>query len=275
MPKLPDIEPSFNNVDYQLKEVTPEDREVWQILFTRQMELIKNLHSEGLISDRFLAGVDYLGLTDEFPGFLKMDQFLRSFGWQLQTTPVIYMNKYEWFNSFANHVFPTTWYIRTKDELDFTPNPDIFHDRYGHWPFLVTPDYMACVDGFGRAYERALVLSAGDLPRQETYIAALGQLWWFGFGEFTFIHEDGKNKVFAPGLVSSRGELLHSLSPSAELIPFDLLAIIQEPPAKAAFHNRYFVLESVEQLSGVLGDFPHNIDQLLAQNPELDIRHLL
>src|SRR5258706_16150826 len=95
-----------------LHEPTPEDREAWRILFTRQLELIRELYAQGKISRRFMDGIEALGLTQDFPDYQKLNQYLEAFGWKLDETNVVYMNKHEWFGAFEKGIFPTTWYIR-------------------------------------------------------------------------------------------------------------------------------------------------------------------
>jgi hypothetical protein len=40
--------------------------------------------------------------------------------------------------------FMVTDYIRAWDGLDFTPEPDMFHDIFGHLPLMTLPPYTHC-----------------------------------------------------------------------------------------------------------------------------------
>jgi phenylalanine-4-hydroxylase len=75
-------------------------------------------------------------------------------GWRLQRTPIRYSDAVPWYRQFARKVFLITNYMRTWEELDFTPEPDMFHDMFGHLPFMVLPAYTALQEIFGPAFLR-------------------------------------------------------------------------------------------------------------------------
>jgi phenylalanine-4-hydroxylase len=43
------------------------------------------------------------------------------------------------FAHLAGRCFPSTCFIRRRDQLDYIQEPDVFHDICGHVPLLMNP----------------------------------------------------------------------------------------------------------------------------------------
>jgi phenylalanine-4-hydroxylase len=214
--------------------VYPEgDHETWNFLFRRQMELLP-----GRASDSFLEGVQKLGLSDDgIPKLRDLSRVLdRATGWQVARIPGL-LHERDFFRLLSERKFPSTDYIRGKEELDYTPAPDMFHDIFGHMPTLTQPDFADFYQLFGRA-----ALDAQGRDRQ-----SLERFHWFTV-EFGLIREESGLGIFGAGIMSSKGEVLHALSDEVEHRDFSPEAVINQDYDVWHLQPILFVLESFEQL---------------------------
>ncbi len=207
-----------------------EDHETWSKLYARQLPMI-----EGVTCADFRVGFPKLGLDPlRLPNQAEMSARLQALtGWTLVNAQNGYLGATEWFEHLAERRFPVTDYIRRPHELDFTPNPDLFHEYFGHLAFFTDQYFADSAEMFGHLY-----LSAQS-ERQQLEIA---RLWWFTT-EFGLIRENGELKILGAGLYSSPGELQNALKPETPRLPFDIRRVAETPGAAYAMHTHYFVLD--------------------------------
>jgi phenylalanine-4-hydroxylase len=82
-----------------------------------------------------LDGYQVIGLRDDrLPDLAAISALLGPrTGWN--TTPVSgFLPAEAFFEMLAARMFPTTTWLRGRDSLEYTPEPDIFHDVFGHVP---------------------------------------------------------------------------------------------------------------------------------------------
>lgn len=209
-----------------------EDQESWRFLFERQMRLLP-----GRAGAAYLAGVDKLGMTpDRIPALADLSRALqRETGWQVARIPGL-LHERDFFTLLSRRQFPSTDYIRGKDELDYTPAPDLFHDIFGHMPMLTQPDFADFYQLFGQA-----ALNAEGQDR-----VSLERLHWFTV-EFGLIRDPDEIRIFGAGVLSSKEEVRHALD-GAEQRPFSIDAVIGQDYEVWHLQPILFVLESFDQL---------------------------
>ncbi|HIH41764.1 TPA: hypothetical protein HA239_05115 [Candidatus Woesearchaeota archaeon] len=137
-----------------------------------------------------------------------------------------------------------TDYMRTWEELDFTPEPDMFHDIFGHLPFMTLKQYTAIQDMFAPAFIRA------TLEEQEN----IKRLAWFST-EFGLIKENGEVKIFGAGIMSSKGEIENVVSGKVPILPFTIENVLKRNKAIYSFNKELFIFNSVEELKQELGKY--------------------
>ena len=215
-------------------DYTPEDHEVWSLLCARRLQ---DLRVRG--SRLFLEGAEAIGLSaDRVPDLSDVNARLAArTGWA--AVPVKgFVPAAQFFASLAARRFPTTVTVRPKSELDYLPEPDIFHDVFGHVPLHAHPHFADFLQGFGR-------LAAAARTEQDVTRAA--RLFWFTV-EFGLIREEGREKVYGSGLVSSHADCAHALGPGCDRRPFDLDAVMAQPFEIDRLQDVLFVIESFGQL---------------------------
>ena len=213
----------------------------WQMLYEKQFPQVQQ-HASQL----WLEGIDLLNLAPQrIPDFDELSERLQALvGWEMVSTDVIFSDGQDWFEHLARRQFLITEYIRERKDLDYTPLPDIWHDTFGHLPWMANPRYADYIERFAH---HALKFS-----KQER--KSLGSMWWYTI-EFGFMMEHGEMKAFGAGLMSSPGELMNALSDNVQKIPYSLEAFEQIDPSPHEMHKKLFVLDSFDQLEQSVEDW--------------------
>ena len=213
---------------------TAEDHLVWQTLYARRMETLSLTGSAV-----FLEGATTIGLgPDEVPDLSRVNARLAArTGWN--AVPVSgFLPAKEFFACLAERRFPTTVTIRSMAQLDYLPEPDIFHDVFGHVPLHAHPVFADFLQRFGQAASRAVT---------EEQVEAMARLFWFTV-EFGLVREAGMVKVYGSGLISSHGDAANALGPTCDRRPFSLEAVLAQPFQIDRLQDVLFVVDDYAQL---------------------------
>jgi phenylalanine-4-hydroxylase len=216
------------------KQFSEADSAIWHTLYERQWP-----HVQQHATQIWLEGIEKIGLTAErIPDFSEMSaQLYKLVGWELVSTNEQYSSGQDWFEALARKQFLITEYIRNANALDYTPLPDIFHDAFGHLPFMANQRYADYIHRFA--------LAAVQYTPEER--KSLGSLWWYTI-EFGFLHENEGLKALGAGLMSSVAELERAYASQVERLPYSLTAFEQIDPSPHQFHQKLFILDSPDQL---------------------------
>jgi len=233
IPQELDADPQIgDDIDYP--DYPASDHETWRLLVERQMEQLP-----GRACNAYMAGQETLQIEpDRIPDLATLSRRLEDqTGWTVANVPGLIHEK-DFFTLLSERKFPSTNYVRGRDELDYTPAPDCFHDMFGHMPMLTQPDFADFYQLFGQA---ALTAEGADRPRLERF-------HWFTV-EFGLIREQGERRIFGAGIVSSNEEVTHALSDEVTLHAFDPEHIVEKDDYEVYnLQDELFVLDSFEQL---------------------------
>ena len=261
---------------------TPEDHEVWKILYARQQEVLK-----GRASDEFLRTQREMGMSpDQIPKFQDINKLLMdATGWQLIGVEGL-LPELDFFEHLANRRFPVTWWIRRMDQLDYLSEPDLFHDLFGHVPLLMNPVFANYMAAYGRGgvkahgiaeaaraaattvvdgvehFDEAKALSLGS-----DALTNLTRLYWYTV-EFGLIRQADGLRIYGSGIVSSKGESIYSLESDApNRIGCNLERIMRTKYRIDTYQKTYFVIDSYEQLmEATFPDFTPIYQRLAAED---------
>lgn len=230
---------------------TPAKHSVWDRLIERQTRAI-----EGMACEAFRSGLDILRLSKPgIPDLTELNPRLQAAtGWQIVPVPGVIPNE-PFFRHLSERRFPAANFLRSADSLDYSEEPDMFHDLFGHLPMLADPVFADFMVAYGKAGLRAETLGAVDL---------LGRLYLHTV-EFGLVKEHGALRVFGAGLLSSYSEAVHALTgPEVRRIQFDLARVMQSDYLFDEFQRTYFVIKSFEDLLRVTAetDFSPIYDRL-------------
>lgn len=214
---------------------TAEDFQVWKILYDRQ---IGNLPTAATAA--YLEGLDKINFVgDKIPDFNETNEILSKItGWKLAVVPGI-VPDYTFFELMSNRRFPATTWLRKMSELDYLEEPDMFHDVFAHVPLLTNQAFVDFLEALSKI---GLHYCGNDYA-----IELLSRIYWFTV-EFGLIRENGELRIYGAGILSSAGETKYSLSDEPPHHEFDVPTIMMTDFRKDVFQDRYFVIESYEQL---------------------------
>ncbi|HEV7702601.1 MAG TPA: hypothetical protein VGO63_04140 [Candidatus Paceibacterota bacterium] len=221
------------------RKFSDEENEIWRALCERQLKNLK-----GRASKVRQECWDKLEMnTDKMPDFEELNRRLKKLtDWEVVMTNIVYEDSAAWIGSLHDKKLRITDYLRSKDEMEYTPLPDLFHDVFGHVPFLASPQYARIAHKFGRAMVKAKT-------KEEKKI--ISNNWWYSF-EFGLIRENGEIKALGTGLMSSASELQNALSDKVEKLPYDSETVSKTPESPDKMHTKLFVLESLDQIEAIV-----------------------
>lgn len=237
------------NTEQEYAKYTPEDFDVWKLLYERQMQALK-----GAAVAEYFAGIKRVNfVADAIPNFDDTNSLLANYtGWQLVVVPGLIPDM-DFFKLLAQKQFPASTWLRQKSELDYLEEPDMFHDVFGHVPLLTNENVVE--------YLQHLSIIALRYAQHPLAIELMSRIYWFTV-EFGLIRENGALHIYGAGILSSKGETAYSLLDSIpERHPFDVEKILNTPFHKDVYQQEYFVLDSFAQLAACIPE----LDRLMEQ----------
>ena len=211
-----------------------EENKIWETLITRQLAHIKSS-----ACDEYIDGLDKLNLPiNHIPQLNDVSKVLKATtGWQCYPVPAL-IGFGEFFKLLSEKKFPVATFIRTKEELDYLQEPDIFHEIFGHCPLLTNPAFAHFTHTYGK-----LGYAASKEDR-----AYLARLYWFTV-EFGLVDTADGTRVYGGGILSSPGETLYALeSADCEHIPMRPLDALRTPYRIDIMQPIYYMLASFDSL---------------------------
>jgi phenylalanine-4-hydroxylase len=212
-----------------------EEHAIWRLLFERQQRLLVER-----ACGEFLDGLGGLGVAAEgIPDFARLNQILDgATGWRIVAVPGLVPDDV-FFAFLANRRFPSTCFIRRRDQLDYLQEPDVFHDIYGHVPLLMNPVFADYMQAYGEGGLKALRLG---------HLQHLARLYWYTV-EFGLIATPRGLRIYGSGILSSAGESVYCLEdPRPNRIRFALRRVMRTRYRIDDFQQTYFVIDEFQQL---------------------------
>lgn len=267
------IEQPYNNY-------TAQDHSIWRYVMRQNVRYLKKVahhsYTEGLIK----AGIS----IDHIPHMYGMNRILKEIGWAAVAVdgfipPAAFME----FQAYKVLVIAAD--IRSIDQIEYTPAPDIIHEAAGHAPIIADPEYAEYLRYFGEIGSKAFssahnysiyeairhlsilkadpYSSADEIKRAEFDLAELlknadkdsemsrmrNLHWWTV--EYGLVGDLKDPKIYGAGLLSSIGESYSSLKPDVKKLPYTVDAA-----------NQNFDITTRQPQLFVTPNFDHLIDVL-------------
>jgi phenylalanine-4-hydroxylase len=219
--------------DLAIPNYSTEQHETWAMMFERQKRALPNK-----ASSEFLEALDSLQLPEQrIPSLQEVSKKLeQTTGWRLTRVGGLVPEK-EFFECLSQRLFPCTDFIRDREDLEYTPSPDMFHDIFGHCPLITHPDFARFYELYGKA---ALKANPDQLTK-------LQRIYWFSV-EFGLIDNDRGVRIYGSGILSSVGEVSHCLSDQVRRHPFDYAKVENQYYEIYRMQEDLFVIPSFEWL---------------------------
>ena len=229
-----------------------EQHSVWAELVSRVLPEL-----ERRAAREYLEGFQIIGLQrDRLPNLAAISARLGPrTGWS--STPVSgFLPAPAFFEMLANRLFPTTTWLRSRESLEYTPEPDIFHDVFGHVPMHAHPVFADFLAHYGQLCAR--IEDEGILER-------IGRVFWYTV-EFGLIRQDDQVKIYGSGLISSNGECSNVLDRGCAVHPFSLDEVLRTPVKVDEMHHLLFAIESFDEIYEAM----HTLESRINRGSRLD-----
>ena len=210
------------------------DHDLYRRLYERQVAQLP-----GLACEEFIGALPSLGAPATIPRFDALSEKLyRATRWEVVAVPGLIPEE-AFFALLSERRFPITGWIRKPEEFDYVVEPDVFHDLFGHVPMLFDPMFADYMQAYGAGGLKASRLESCEY---------LARLYWYTV-EFGLIATDAGLRAYGAGILSSAGELRHSItSPAPQRLGFDLERIMRTRYKIDSYQATYFVIDSFRQL---------------------------
>jgi len=234
-----------------------EENQIWHELVTRQLKCIKEK-----ACDEYFVGLEKLNLPlDHIPQLNDISTVLKeATGWQCEPVPAL-IGFGKFFQLLSERKFPVATFIRSREEMDYLQEPDIFHEIFGHCPLLTNSDFADYTQAFGQ-----MGLAANKEQR-----VFLARLYWFTV-EFGLLNTPQGVRIYGGGVLSSPSETEYATSDQPlELKTFDMLDVLRTPYRIDIMQPVYFMLNSVSDLKEIRKNSVEDIMALIEQAQELGL----
>lgn len=213
---------------------TEDEHAVWHELITRQMGIV-----EGRVCQEFLDGLDMLKLPQHrIPQPSEVSKVLmEKTGWQIEPVPAL-INFDRFFRLLADRRFPAATFIRTRDEMDYLQEPDIFHEIFGHTAMLTHPAFADFTAAYGKA--------GLDASKEDRVL--LARLYWFTV-EFGLLDSHNGIRSYGGGINSSPGELVYATESDTPVRRrFDVMDALRTPYRIDIYQPVYYILHDLSDM---------------------------
>jgi phenylalanine-4-hydroxylase len=213
---------------------------VWRTLAERQIAAVRR----GMARE-FLEGFDRAGLDPtRLPEHRALSGKLRALcGWRIETVPGLIPVE-DFFALLRDRRFPSPEWIRHPEDLEYTPEPDAFHDLFGHIPQLASEPFTAILSGLADE-------ARGADPQR---LAEIERVYWFTI-EFGLVQQDDVVRAMGAGLASSIAELERALhAEDVRRRPFVLGEACREEFQSDRPQELYLVAPGLERLAASIAD---------------------
>jgi phenylalanine-4-hydroxylase len=234
-----------------------EENIIWQELFTRQIACINDK-----ACDEYHEGLAKLNLpTDRIPQLGEVSKVLKaSTGWECYPVPAL-IGFGEFFRLLSEKKFPVATFIRSREEMDYLQEPDIFHEIFGHCPLLTNSSFANYTEAYGK-------MGLNATKEQRVFLA---RLYWFTI-EFGLLDTPKGLRIYGGGVLSSPGETDYALNNTdVERKPFDILDVLRTPYRIDIMQPIYYMLTKVSDLDEIRKFEVEDIMELVAQAKALGL----
>ena len=154
-------------------------QQIWKTLYLECFEFAKR-HADPAC----VRGLKQLGLSAwEVPTLERVGHALRPVDWRvLGVQGLISPRKFAL--SLAERVLPIVINLRPADKISFSPEPDLFHETFGHACQLFSPAYSAFLQYYGRLSAVAFAVPQDHMRAQFFQLIAAQKAKDFSFYDF-------------------------------------------------------------------------------------------
>ncbi len=214
---------------------------------------------ERYANQHYLEGLKRLQLSPgRIPRLEEINRFMQPLTGFSARAVSGYVPSYVFFDCLSRREFPTTITIRDGAQLEYLPEPDIFHDVGGHVPMHTDPAFAEALVKFGAVAAAAARRATATrdpherLRRLTSNVRAMSRFFWFSV-EFGLMRAaaatGGELKVYGSGLLSSFGEIANAIdAPEVQRHPFQIEWVVNQGFEIDHYQPLLFIVDSFDHL---------------------------
>ncbi|MCS6824065.1 MAG: phenylalanine 4-monooxygenase [Cytophagaceae bacterium] len=230
---------------------TDQEHYIWTSLFVRCLQFLPDTAHKSV-----LEGLNIIGYpTDHIPDFDEINHKLSLHtDWQVVPMEVMVEDS-EFISMLASKRYPCRKWLRSNAQFEAELDEyDMFHDIIGHTPLLIQKPYSEYLTNLGSLALQYL--------KHENILSLLKRVYWHTI-QFGLITDGNTLKTYGAHLLTSPGETSFSMSAGVPKYDHNLDIIHNTPYKKGSYQEKYFVVNSFEQLCNSIDGIKKMIDQIL------------
>lgn len=227
----------MEDLKQEYKNYTEDDFWIWNKLYTEQT---KNLVDKSCYEFKNCLKELEGGMNaKKIAKFTELNKLLKNKnGWSIKVVPGL-ISAEDFFKFLSKKKFCSSTWLRSKSQLKYLSEPDMFHDIYGHIPLLMNKGYSNFTQKLG-----AIGVKYAQYPKA---LAKIQKLYWFTI-EFGMMIREGKYKIYGAGILSSLAESKRIFSRKSDIRDFDLEDVINSDYDITKIQPFYYAIHSFDQL---------------------------
>jgi phenylalanine-4-hydroxylase len=218
-------------------DYTPAHHALFNQLCKNQLQILPDLAHPDYIDYIKQMGFDK---PNGIPKFEDINKKLQAAtGWKIVAVPGLVPDEV-FFGHLANRRFPVTYWLRSPEVAKYLPEPDIFHDLFGHVPMLMNPYIADFIEAYGKGGLKAAKIDGG--------LVKITRLYWYTI-EFGLINTPDGIRIYGAGILSSETESKYAIQDMRpHRLKFDIKRIMQSDYHYYDLQETYFVIDSYQEL---------------------------
>ena len=252
-------------IDQNYKNLDPEEHIIWKNLFDKVYPLAYKYGTK-----IFKEGIDKLttfnkNISNCIPNINCIsNQLYDCSSWRIKTVAG-FVDEIIFFELLKDRQFPSSDIIRlskrfhekyknsyVRNDLSYTPEPDIFHEIFGHAPFLFNNKYCDLLQDIGCLgcdiiFKKDMTedLKSHNLKRLQNFV------WWtLEFGILESSNDLGV-EIYGAGILSSYSEIenvVNCINNDIKIIDYDIESVVMTRFDYSELQDRYFLINSFDSL---------------------------
>ncbi len=231
---------------------TEEDNHNWSILYSKAMQVLPEIADE-----KVLKGIKAVGLPpDHVPDFEAINKQLKTISdWQIIPLEEMAEDN-EFISMLAEKKYPCRRWLRSHEQVESDENEyDLFHDLFGHTTLLYMPEYCNYLKALGQ-------LALKHINNKQALLF-LKRVYWHTV-QYGLVVAGNTLKIYGAHLLTSRSETLFAMSAGVPKYDFNIPVIMDTPYVKNRYQDRYFVINTFEQLFNSMPDIEAELNRRTA-----------
>ncbi len=147
--------------------------------------------------------------------------------------------------------FHSTQFLRHKDSIYFTKEPDIIHELIGHIPLLFNRDYADLVQQIGKI----------SLKVDDKELKNLIKIYWYLIEYGVIREKNDEKKILGAGILSSYSEILNFTENKSKILSFHPKNKFENINYMNGCQKNYYIIDSIEDAELMIQEYSKSVEK--------------